>query len=101
MTEHLNLKSIGLSIMVILAARGLITMIDLQPTISPHENVGFTIKEGIGVQAISAFEAAESYCQSQQKYAIRVNEFLDSRLRSGQWMSFRVHHFVCAEASFE
>ena len=100
MREHLNIKSIGLSIAIILAIRGLITMVDLPVTIKPHETVGFTIKEGIGMQAISVFEAAESHCQDQDKYAIRIDAFSDTTRTNNQNISLTIHHFVCVAANY-
>lgn len=98
--EHINIKSIGLSIIIILAVRGLITMVDLPVTIRPHDNVGFTIKEGIGIQPLSVFEAAERHCQEQAKHAIRIDSISDSTRTNNQSISFTKHHFVCVSADY-
>ena len=100
MKEHFNLKSIGLSIAIILAVRGLITMLDLPVSIRAHDTVGFTIKEGIGVQAISVFEAAETHCHDQEKYAIRLDSFKDTTRTNNQNISSTIHHFVCVMADY-
>ena len=100
MKEHVNLKTIGLSIAIILAIRGLITMVDLPVTIRSHDNVGFTIKEGIGIQSLSVFEAAEQHCQEQEKYAIRIDAISDSTRTNNQSISFTIHHFVCVSADY-
>ena len=98
--EHLNFKSIGLSIIIILAVRGLITMVDLPVTIRSHDTVGFTIKEGIGIQPLSVFEAAERHCQDQEKHAIRIDAIKDSTRTNNQSISFTQHHFVCVSADY-
>ena len=100
MKEHINIKSIGLSIIIILAVRGLITMVDLPVTIRSHDNVGFTIKEGIGIQPLSVFEAAETHCQEQEKHAIRIDAIKDSTRTNNQSISFTKHHFVCVSADY-
>ena len=98
--EHINIKSIGLSIIIILAVRGLITMVDLPVTIRPHDNVGFTIKEVIGIQPLSVFEAAERHCQEQAKHAIRIDAIKDSTRTNNQSISFTKHHFVCVSTDY-
>ena len=65
MKEQFTVKSISLSIAVILAVRGLYTFIDMPVRIEPHETIGFTIDERAGVQTDTVFEAAEDKCEAQ------------------------------------
>ena len=100
MKEQFTVKSISLSIAVILAVRGLYTFIDMPVRIEPHETIGFTIDERAGVQTDTVFEAAEDKCEAQGQRAIRLAEMSNSTRAHNQIISFTTHHFVCINSPY-
>lgn len=96
--EHLNAKSIGVTVLILLAFRGAFSFLDLPVSIDPHQNGGFIIKESFGTIFETIYETAEAHCQKQDKHALRIDKYIESEGTGQRLQTFAVHHFDCFKA---